>query len=349
MRQASAMKSRMRATAAGALLFAAAAAAWCQQDGNVAAVLVPGPLQVSMTVFSAGITPGARPHDPLATRDGALWYTGQASNTLGRVDPRTGQVREYALKTPQSGPSGIVEDRRGHIWYAGSTAGLIGRLDPRTGDITEFKLPAGTGDPHTLLLDREGGVWFTAENANHVGRLDTRTGQVRLVPLPTPGARPHGMAFDPRGNLFVGEAGSNGVFMVTPSTMAVREFKLPDPGSRPRRVAVTPNNQVWYTDYARGRIGRLDVGSGEVKEWLSPSGPQSAPYGISAIGDTLWYSESGVAPNTVVRFDPGTEAFQSWAIPGGGRIVQNTAVTTEGDLVLASSLANAVTLVKLGR
>src|SRR3954468_3964521 len=41
-----------------------------------AAVIVPGPLQVTMRVFPAA-TPGARPHDPLATRDGAFWYTGQ--------------------------------------------------------------------------------------------------------------------------------------------------------------------------------------------------------------------------------------------------------------------------------
>ncbi len=29
-------------------------------------------------------------------------------------------------------------------------------------------------------------------------------------------------------------------------------------------------------------------------------------------------------PNTVVRFDPVTEKFQSWAMPGGGNIVRNT-------------------------
>src|SRR6059058_4082323 len=35
-----------------------------------AAVIVPGPVQLTMRVFPAA-TPGARPHDPLATRDGA--------------------------------------------------------------------------------------------------------------------------------------------------------------------------------------------------------------------------------------------------------------------------------------
>jgi virginiamycin B lyase len=51
----------------------------------------------------------------------------------------------------------------------------------------------------------------------------------------------------------------------------------------------------------------------------------------------------------MVRFDPKTEKFQSWTIPGGGNIVRNTSVTREGDFVLANSLVNAVTLVKIAK
>jgi virginiamycin B lyase len=86
-----------------------------------------------------------------------------------------------------------------------------------------------------------------------------------------------------------------------------------------------------------------------VIEWQSPSGPKSEPYGISVISGILWYSESGTTPNTVVRFDPKTEKFQSWAIPGGGNIVRNTSVTTDGNFVLANSLVNAVTLVSVSK
>ena len=77
------------------------------------------------------------------------------------------------------------------------------------------------------------------------------------------------------------------------------------------------------------------------------AGPKSAPYGISAINDIIWYSESETTPNTVVRFDPKTEKFQSWTIPGGGNIVRNTDVTKDGNFVLANSLVNGVTLVRV--
>jgi virginiamycin B lyase len=48
----------------------------------------------------------------------------------------------------------------------------------------------------------------------------------------------------------------------------------------------------------RGYLGRLETATGKVTEWPSPSGPKSEPYGISAISDVIWYSESGSTPNT---------------------------------------------------
>jgi virginiamycin B lyase len=311
------------------------------------AVLVPGPAKVSMQSWQA-VTPGARPHDPLAARDGSLWYSGQMSNSLGRIDPRTSTVREYPLKTPHSGPHGLVEDASGNIWYTGNTGSLIGKLDPKTGAVTEYKTPE-TGDPHTILIDKAGTIWFTMQNLNRIGRLDPKTGEIKLLTPPTDKSRPYGMAFAPNGNLFVVQFGVNRIVMVDTKSLQMREFVLPNAGSRPRRLTITSDGMVWYADYSRGFLGKLDPASGKVSEYPSPSGPKSAPYGISAINDAVWYSESEAEPNTVVRFDPKTEKFQSWAIPGGGNIVRNTDVTKNGDFVLANSLKNEVTVVRIAK
>src|SRR5215467_13556190 len=56
----------------------------------------------------------AFPHDPFAADDGSIWYTGQFGNLLGRVDPKTGQVKNYPLKTASSGPHGLVGDKDGN-------------------------------------------------------------------------------------------------------------------------------------------------------------------------------------------------------------------------------------------
>ena len=93
----------------------------------------------------------------------------------------------------------------------------------------------------------------------------------------------------------------------------------------------------------------LKKAQGEVKEWPSPSGPKSQPYGMVAAQGAIWYSESAAEPNTVVRFDPKSEKFQSWAIPGGGDIVRNMDVDRDGNPVLANSLVNAVGRVEVKR
>jgi virginiamycin B lyase len=310
---------------------------------------IAGPVKVTMKFWEAP-TPGSRPHDPLAARDGSLWYSGQMASVLGRIDPKTGKIKEFHLKTPHSGPHGLMEDKDGNIWFTGNTSALIGKLDPKTGTVTEYPMPDPKAtDPHTLMFDQAGILWFTVQNANHIGRLDPKTGEIKLLTPPTAKSRPYGMAINSKGIVFAVQFGTNSVAAVDPATLKITEFKLPDAAARPRRIAITSDDIVWYTDYARGYLGRLDTATGKVTEWQSPGGPKSAPYGISAIKDVIWYSESETSPNTVVRFDPKTEKFQSWTIPGGGNIVRNTSVTPDGNFVLANSLANGVTLVRIAK
>ena len=87
--------------------------------------------------------------------------------------------------------------------------------------------------------------------------------------------------------------------------------------------------------------------TGAVKEWRSPGGEQSEPYGIAATGNILWYSESGVRPNTLVRFDPKGEKFQTWIIPSGGGVVRHMMATPEGDVLLAESGVNRVAIAQV--
>src|SRR5215510_11563468 len=54
------------------------------EKGKPAGVVISGPVKVSFAEWSVP-TPGSRPHDPLAARDGSLWYTGQMANVLGRL------------------------------------------------------------------------------------------------------------------------------------------------------------------------------------------------------------------------------------------------------------------------
>src|SRR5579863_562099 len=105
--------------------------------------------------------------------------------------------------------------------------------------------------------------------------------------------------------------------------MAIRDFALPNPGARPRRIAITSDDITWYTDYARGYLGRLYPPTGAVIEWPSPGGRESRPYAIAVAKNAIWYVETGTSPNALVRFDPEMQKFQTWPIPAGGGVVRN--------------------------
>jgi virginiamycin B lyase len=311
------------------------------------AVIIDGPAKVNIEMFDVP-TAGSRPHDPMAARDGSIWWSGQLVNKLGRVDPKTGAIREYTLKSAFTGPHGLIDDKAGNIWFTGNNTALIGKLDPNTGLVTEYPMPdSNAKDPHTLSFDQNGILWFTVQQSNMLGRLDPATGAIKLVASPTPKSRPYGIKINAQGVPVFVEFGTNKIATIDPKTMAIKEYTLPNPDARPRRLAIDPEGAVWYADYSRGYLGKLDLTTGDVKEWLSPSGPKSEPYGIVFTKGALWYSESGAKPNTVVRFDPKTDKFQSWAIPGGGDIVRNMDVTPDGNPVMANSLTNQVGLVQI--
>jgi virginiamycin B lyase len=308
------------------------------------AVLIPGSAQASIQEWVVP-TAGSRPHDPLAAADGSIWYTGQMANVLGRLDPKTGTFKEYRARVADSGPHGLVEDADGNIWFTANFKAYIGKLDPRTGTFTEYKLDPAARDPHTPLFDRNGTLWFTVQGANMLGRLVPKTGDVKLVTSPTARSNPYGMVIDSKNVPWYVEFGSNKIASIDPATMAIREYPLPNAGARPRRIAIEPDDVMWYSDYARGYLGRFDPKTGSVTEFPSPGGPNSRPYGIVFLKGAIWYSESGVRPNTLVRFDPAAQRFQTWAIPSGGGVVRNMMVTRDGNIAMACSGVNRVGLV----
>jgi len=312
-----------------------------------AAVVIPGTASVSIKEWMVPSL-GSRPHDPLASPDGSIWWTGMWSNVLGRLDPKTGAMKEYPLKTPQSGPHGLTNDKEGNVWFTANTKAYVGKLDPKTSQVTEYPMPeAAARDPHTPLFDPKGMLWFTVQNANMVGRLNPQTGEIKLVTTPTPGARPYGVVMSSKGVPFIVDFGVNKVISLDPTTMAIREYTLPNPASRPRRIAITADDMIWYSDYSRGYLGRLNPTTGEVREWPSPGGPASQPYGIAVSKGAIWYSESAVRPNTLVRFDLQTEKFQTWMIPSGGGVVRHMMTNADGNLVMACSGVNRVALVEI--
>lgn len=316
-----------------------------------APTLMPGDAQIS---FKEWVVPtlGQRARDPVEAADGSIWWAGQWGNLIGRIDPKTGAMQEFALPD-DSMPHSVTLDRKGNAWYTGNKNGTIGKLEPATGKTTVYEMPdKAARDPHTAAFDEAGVLWFTLQQSNMIGRLDPATGKITLVTMKTPRAKPYGIKIDANGVPWVACNGSNCLVKVDPATMELTEIKLPETETTVRRLDIAEDGMIWYVNSSRGRLGRFDPKTGDIREWPSPSGSKSHPYAIAVVDGIVWYNESGKRPDALVRFDPKSEVFQSWPIPSGGvyaGIVRHMRSTRGGDLLIHQSSTNRILLLELKR
>lgn len=309
------------------------------------ALIVPGEIEIAIREWNVP-TQGSMPRDVAVAPDGRVWVSGTFSSTLIELDPETGSVAEHRLR-PYSAPFGVAADANGGVWFASSRRGYIARFDPAGEEIDDIPMPGGVpADPSDLALDNAGIIWFTAQNGNVVGRFDPVSRDLKFVGMPHAEATPFALAVAPDGAVFAGLRDTKSILRIDPVSLATTEFPLTGPETEPRRIAITDDGVVWYADIDRGYLGRLDPETGMVTEYPSPSGPLAEPHGIAAIGDIVWYVEAGAAPNTLVRFDPATEQFQSWSLSGYG-VIRDLAVTEGGDLVFGMGTLNRVGVVEI--
>jgi virginiamycin B lyase len=309
--------------------------------------LVPGSEQITFKEWQTP-TLGARSRDPIQAPDGTIWFAGQWANVIGKINPKTGEMKEYPLPA-NAMPHTVTLDAKGNVWYTGNKNATIGYLDPKTEKITEFKMPDPEAkDPHSAIFDRNGILWFTMQLSNGVGRLDPATGDIKVVFMKTPNSRPYGIKISPTdGTPWFACNGRGCIVQIDPKTMALKEVAVPGEKATVRRLDFDRDGTIWYVNSGMGMLGRYDPKMGQIKEWASPSGPGSHPYAIAVINGIVWYNESRQRPETLVRFDPRTETFQSWAIPSGGvhaGIVRHMRPTRDGNLVLHQSSTNRIIL-----
>lgn len=313
--------------------------------------IIKGEVNIS---FQEWVVPtlGQRSRDPVAAADGSIWWAGQWGNLIGQINPVTNEMREYPLP-PGSMPHSVTIDVNDNVWYTGNKNATIGKLNPQTGKIVVYDMPDSSArDPHTAVFDANGILWFTLQHANQIGRLDPQTGDIKLVSLPTAGSRPYGIKIDASGHPWVACNGHNCLIKVDPVTMSLGEIELPHKDTKVRRLDIASNGMIWYVNSSRGRLGRYNPQTGKIDEWPTPSGSRSHPYAIAVVDGAIWFNESGMRPDPLVRFDTKSETFQSWEIPSGGfyaGIVRHMRPTRDGDLLIHQSATNRIIKVKINK
>jgi virginiamycin B lyase len=301
-------------------------------------------LKGTMRMWDAPV-PGSVPHDSAVDAKGNIWFTLQETGHIARFNPDTHEWKLFKVPTEDSGPHGLVSDAFGNIWFTENYAGKIGRLNPASGAIAEFTPPTAK-DPHTPVFGSDGALWFTAQDSNLIGRLDMETKKITEYGLPTQDAHPYGLASADDGALWFCELTGGKLGRIDPVSGLMTEYAPSERDVQPKRL-VAVKGAIYFTDSKGGRLGRLTLADKTFKFWESPSGNHSEPYGIGA--DTtgkIWYEESGVDANNLIRFDPAVEVFRTYPMPAANSSVRNMARDAKGRLWMPLSLANKIAVVE---
>jgi virginiamycin B lyase len=240
-------------------------------------------------------------HSSVPAADGSVWFTEQAPNKLGRWDPATQKITEFA-DAFLPGKEGIEDggskhtvrlDPSGKAWASGDP---LTRFDPETGKFTRFEEIKPTYD---VKPDKNGDVWFTRQRANMIGKVDGNTMKVSQWTVPTPDSFPRRMEIGPDGMIYSGEFRGGKILQFNPKTQTFREFPLPGPDPSPYALGFDADGYLWYDSHNMDIIGRFDPKTGKVIEYPFPHAELAMREFFRDSQGKMWY---GTPPNNKVGY-----------------------------------------------
>ena len=236
--------------------------------------------------------PRSAPHGVVVGADGAAWITDGGQNAIVRVDPRTRDVKVFALPadTGYTNLNTLTFDKKGRVWFTGQS-GYYGRLEPATGVVTVWKAQRGSG-PYGITTTPGGDVYYASLAGNHIAQINTETGDVTVIEPPTKSQGARRVWSDSRGRIWVSYWNTGQVGMYDPSTKSWREWKLPG-NAHAYSVWVDDKDKVWLTDWSTNAIVRFDPVTEKFDSFPSNRDQANVRQMLGRTGEA-WGAESGV-------------------------------------------------------
>jgi virginiamycin B lyase len=283
----------------------------------------------------------AEPHDVMVDSEGMIWYTEFAEADFGRLDPRTGETKEWKLPLFKEGFApgslGLALDPQGNPWIARSFQGGVAKFDKKTENVTSYPIPKENDNVYTrtsfIAIGRDGRVWFDDTFNRMMYILDPTTGKMTGYPaypgwkwdLETPGRLGfgpngekedhfmYGVAVDSKGTGYWGDTSNRNIGAMDPETGKTTLYPTPTPNSGPHRIEMADGDQLWFAEINAGKIGNFDTNTMKFREWAVPT-PHDEPYGVSA--DKSGYVWAGGTPTDfVTRLNPKTGEMVPYLLP----------------------------------
>src|SRR5207237_194518 len=183
------------------------------------------------------------PHDVIVDAQGIAWYSSFGEQNLGRLDPKSGRVREFPIPAAKpdfpTGRLGLRSDGEGNLWLGNMYQAQIVKFDRKQQKFSIWKLPPEQNidaaqvnmvSPQSAHVD--GKVWTQNNGFAGVHRLDIASGKIET--------------WEPFKNAPKGEP--HNIYDVVPDSQ----------------------NNAWFTDFRHKHIGRIDAQTGDGRACTGP-------------------------------------------------------------------------------
>lgn len=281
------------------------------------------------------------PHDAAVGHDGFIYYDDFQRPLIGRLDPKTGQTKEWNLPVLRPGyPEGLLTikiDKNGDAWIPRFFQGCsLIRMNTKTEQMTTWSVPPQfNGNEsrcgHVALGAPDGTIWMSDSGGRRMFKFDPATGafqafnsfpsyslpknavSIETAGKKSTGHRTYGIGVDSKGNGYFADIAGGTIGEVDAKTGAVTLHPTPTPDSGPRRTFMDSTDHYWFGENYASKVGMFDTATKEIKEWVPPV-PWNGAYPVARDrnGD-VW--TVGMSTDYVYRLNPTTGAFTYYLLP----------------------------------
>lgn len=270
-----------------------------------------------------------QPHDVVLDAEGIAWFSDFGEQTLGRLDPKTGKVSEYAVPVLKQGfPTGALgmqPDPQGNLWLGMMFQGGIAKFDRATEKFQTWSIPPEFNKDMTQInmaapqrSTVDGKVWTQNNGFAVIHRVDLKTGDVETF-QPFKDAKPgeahniYDVIPDSHNNAYFTDFFQEHIGRIDAKTGKITLYPTPTHHSAPRRGQMDSQDRLWFGEYRSNRIGMFDTRTEKFQEWEVPS-PYSTPYDVVLDKNGEAWTGS-MTSDRVVRLDPKSGQMTEYPLP----------------------------------
>jgi virginiamycin B lyase len=271
--------------------------------------------------------PTIEPHDVIVDSGGIAWYSNFGEQFIGKLDPKTGKVTEYAVPEPKKGsPTGLLslrDDRDGHLWAGMMYQAGIMRFDKKAEKVQVWNIPTELNRPNTQInitspmhTAVDGKVWTQNNGFAGVHRVDLASGKWETFEPFKESKKTHNIydvIADSRNNAYFTDFANEHIGRIDAKTGQVTLFPTPTTGSAPRRGVMDAQDRLWFGEYRGNRIAVFDTKTEKFQEWEAPT-PWFAPYDVALDKNGEAWTGSMLS-DRILRLDTKTGRFTEYLLP----------------------------------